>query len=296
MNKLVAVVLNFRTPDKTLDCLRSLAKEGITRVVLVENSEDGGASMHAMQSGLVGLCDAGVMVDIVDEGRNLGFAAGVNRALDSIMTRGLADVLLLNSDARLLPGCLQTLRDAIRSGADLAAPMLISAMGESKRPVSYYQIQTGLVSQHALPGALLFTTGACVLLSAHIVGPGLFDEAFFFYGEDVMLAAKLKEIGCRSVVAETAFAVHEGSGSSHNGSLFYEYHINRGHLLLARKLPKSAAGRLMSMLGRCVFLPLRALARALRSGESVPLRGFSLALLSVAKGEVEPLTPPPTSR
>lgn len=111
-----------------------------------------------------------------------------------------------------------------------------------------------------------------------------------------MLAARLKGIGCRSVVAETARAVHEGSGSSRNGSLFYEYHINRGHLLLARKLPKSAAGRFMSVLGRCGFLPLRALARVLRSGESVPLHGLSRAWISVAKGEVESLTSPPAGR
>ena len=54
----VAVVLNLRRPAKTLHYLRSLAGEGVARVVLVENSEDDGGSMHAMQPGLEGVRQA----------------------------------------------------------------------------------------------------------------------------------------------------------------------------------------------------------------------------------------------
>src|SRR3546814_7258220 len=49
MDELSAVEVHFRAPRKTLDCLHSLAGEGVRWVVLVENSEAGGASLHVMQ-------------------------------------------------------------------------------------------------------------------------------------------------------------------------------------------------------------------------------------------------------
>ena len=48
---IAAVVLNYRTPDKTLACLHSMVAEGLAWLVLVENSEDAGASLAAMQPG-----------------------------------------------------------------------------------------------------------------------------------------------------------------------------------------------------------------------------------------------------
>ena len=83
------------------------------------------------------------------------------------MTRGLADVLLLNSAARLLPGCLQVLRDAIRSGADLATPMLVSALGQPRRPVSYYQIDRTGHAARASWGAALHDRGLCFAVSRY---------------------------------------------------------------------------------------------------------------------------------
>lgn len=291
MNGPVAVVLDFRTPARTLDCLQSLAAEGIRRVVLVENSEDDGTSLRAMQAGLDDLRALEVAIDVLDGGLNLGFAAGVNRALAHIRQQDVANILLLNSDARLMPGCLGEMAAALRSGADFAVPMLIGPTGERLCPVRHYQRHTAIVSRYALPGATAYATGACMLLSAAIAESDLFDEDFFFYGEDVAMSATLRASGGRWAVAKRGEVMHEGSGSARNGSLFYEYHINRGHLLLARKLTKPGFGRRAAVLGRCIFLPLRALVRSAKARTTVPLQGLCMALVDCANGRIKAMTP-----
>lgn len=288
MNELVAVVLDFRTPTKTLDCLDSLAGQGVRRVVLVENSEDGGASIRAMQAGLDELRVLGVAIEVLDEGRNLGFAAGVNRALACIRRTGAADVLLINSDARLMPGCLESMRSALYAGADVVVPMLVSMTGEKHRPVAYYQRCTAIMTKRALPGSFAYATGACMLLSESLVDPGLFDEDFFFYGEDVMLSMTILARGKCWVVREDASVLHEGSGSARNGSLFYEYHINRGHLLLADKL---CPGRRLHFPLLASSLLLRAVVRSIRSRSTIPARGLQMAFASGVHGRPAHLTP-----
>jgi GT2 family glycosyltransferase len=293
MDELAAVVLHFRTPGKTLDCLHSLAGEGIRRVVLVDNSEDGGASLQAMQAGLASLRKPGIAIDVLDEGRNLGFAAGVNLALAHVRRQGGADVLLVNSDARLLPGGLATLIAALRSGADAVAPMLVSPGGGKHSPVAYYQKHTAVMTRRALPGSLAYVTGACLLLSRAVAEPDLFDEDFFFYGEDVMLSAKFQAQGRRWAVPENAEVLHEGAGSARKGSLFYEYHINRGHLLLARKLSPST-GR--HSVVQVMFLLVRAMIRSIRSGSTVPIMGLRMAFLGRAEGQSVRPDPPDQRR
>lgn len=270
---IAAVVLNYRTPDKTLACLHSMVAEGLAWLVLVENSEDAGASLAAMQPGLEQLRSRQIRIDVLDKGRNLGFAAGVNLALSHIGAN-TTDVLLLNSDARLQAGSLAALGTALDAAADVAAPMLVNPKGEVHAPVGYYHRLTGLVFKRPQPGTLPFLTGACMLLSRRIVAPDLFDEAFFFYGEDVALAHRLRREGRHCVVVDDARVTHEGSGSSRNGSLFYEYNINKSHWLLATRLARSRPEALVSVLLRIPILSLRAGWRSLSRRSYIPARAL----------------------
>jgi GT2 family glycosyltransferase len=293
MDELTAVVLNFRTPDRTMACLRSLVAESILRIVMVENSEDGGAALLAMRPGLDRLREQGVRVDVIDESRNLGFAAGVNRALALIRADGGGEVLLVNSDASLSAGAIDGLLAAVRSGADLAAPVLSSPLHADKRPVFYYQACFALLTEKPMPGSFGYVAGACMLLSRTIAHPNLFDEDFFFYGEDVTLGAKMLQEGRTCIVVPESRFVHDGAGSARNGSLFYEYHINRGHWLLARKLSPYAAWYELALAGRVLVLPLRAFARSLRFRNAAPLWGLWFSIVDAINGRRRTFTPPP---
>lgn len=283
LRDVTSVVLNYRTPDKTLTCLQSLVAEGIARIVLVENSEDGGAALDAMQPGLNALEKAGTHIHIVDEGRNLGFAAGVNRALAYTQANDAGPVLLLNSDARLEPGALSHLLDAIEAGADIAAPLIAAPGHTALPPRFYYHKYLALLTQRPLWGSFSYITGACMLLAPQIAKSGLFDEDFFFYGEDVMLGAAMAWQGKNCVVVQSSRVEHEGSGSARNGSLFYEYHINRGHWLLARKLSNERAVYASMIFGRILTLSLRSIIRTVRFRNMIALKGFLAATKSVIK-------------
>lgn len=288
---ITAIVLNFRTPDKTIKCLRSLAEQEIEHIVMVDNSEDQDSALHEMQPAIDDLRQAGINLEVLSEGRNLGFAAGINLALAHVNRDRSSDILLLNSDARLLDGCLSALSQALRRGAAAAAPVQIDPCGIVRSSISFYQKHTGILSTRRLPGSISYLTGACMLLSREIAKEQLLDEDFFFYGEDVMLGAWMQKRGLPFVATTEAQVFHEGAGSSHNGSPFYEYHISRGHWLLAAKLAKNLPSHLLNLAGRGIFLFARATFRSIRHRSTLPLRSTWIAAMDVARNRLKTMTP-----
>lgn len=283
--KIVAVILNYRTPEKTLKCLETLVDQGISRIILVENSEDGGVTLAAMQRGLDSISEKEVSVAILDNGKNLGFSAGVNIALASKYIRKEDSVLLINSDAHLMPNSLANLISALPAGADIAAP-LVAEPGHSPRPpLFYYNRYFALLTRHRIPGSFPYITGACMMISSKVVSSQLFNEKFFFYGEDVMLGATMIQLRKNFTVVKNSIAVHEGSGSAKNGSLFYEYHINRGHWLLARELFPENIKYSAALFFRIFTLTVRAILRSIRLRSTLPLKGFFRASSDFFSGE-----------
>ncbi|HJQ83698.1 MAG TPA: glycosyltransferase, partial [Candidatus Binatia bacterium] len=99
----VSVVIVDWNAGEALDgCLRSLAGEGATEVILVDNGSTD-ASVAAARA-------RHPAVRVLATGENLGFAVGANRGAAAATGRVL---VFLNPDARLLPGALATLVDAL---------------------------------------------------------------------------------------------------------------------------------------------------------------------------------------
>lgn len=289
---MVGLVLHFRTPGQTLACLQSLADEGIGKVVLVDNSEDAGLSIKAMLSGLARLTDAGLQVEVLQPGRNLGFAAGVGMGLEYVSRIHGAPVLLINSDATLEPGALTAMRGLLPQHG-LVVPRLAR---QSRQPeasaFAYYQRFAALILRSPKPGTVAHPSGCCLLIHGAQVRPDLFDADFFFYGEDVMLGFDLARRGVNVVECMDATAIHAGSGSAKNGSMFYEYHMVRAHWLLARKLAQNGFEQALFVAVRCLTLPMRAFVRSARSGSLTPWRGLFAATADVLRGRCRSFTPP----
>lgn len=287
-----ALVLHFRTVTATTDCLASLVADGIRAVVLVDNSADGGRSLDRLFDAIEPLLSAGLALRVERPMRNLGFAAGVNLGLSSIRRHfGPSPVLLINSDATLEHGATPRLVDAIMSGAELATPVLLSPTGE-RSGVAYYHRVSGLILRKPVPGAIRHLSGCCLLISAKLASADLFNEAFFFYGEDAFLGWRMHRDGIEGVVVKEARVMHAGSGSSRKGSMFYEYHMARAHLLLARQLSRRSWEYGFLLVGRAVFLPLRAIWRSVRQRSTVPCMALWLAAIDAALGRLRDLTPP----
>ncbi len=288
----IGLVLHFRTPERTLTCLRSLADEGIDKVVLVDNSEDEGQSIKAMQPGLARLADAGLRVEVLQPARNLGFAAGVGLGLEHVSRSLRASVLLINSDATLEPGALTAMCGLLPQHG-LVVPRLARQSGQpGVSAFAYYQCLDALILRSPKIGTVTHPSGCCLLVCADQVRPDLFDTDFFFYGEDVMLGFDLARREVSVAECKEATVIHAGSVSAKNGSMFYEYHMVRGHWLLARKLARNGFEQALFVVARCLTLPLRACVRSLRGRTLTPWRGLFAATADVLRGRCRSFTPP----
>lgn len=271
--EIVGMVLHFRTTSHTLRCIRSLFANEISHVVIVDNSEDDGASLRDLLSGLASLHAAGLRTTIARPGENLGFATGVKFGLAHLATPRLYHLLLINSDAELELGSIKEMRKLATKFA-VVAPALMEGNDTPRSALRYYDKFFGLYTHSAFLSPIQYPSGCCLLIHRDLVCQEMFDTDFFFYGEDVLFGYGLSLHGFVVEECKSALVRHAGSISSQNGSMFYEYHINRSHWLLARKLSRNHLEYFAAITLRCLTLPLRALVRSVRTRSFLPWQGL----------------------
>ena len=281
--RVCAIVLNYRDAARTEECLRSLSRQGIGSVILVDNSADdrAAAELAVRRQRLEGM---DYVLHSIDPGCNLGFARGVNRALADAAAEHCDAFLLINNDAVALPGMVAALTSALEHGdVVLAAPVILN-VSDRPQPMFWYQRFTGLMTAWPLPGSFPYPSGCCLMFRRELLENGrLFDEDFFMYGEDTLLGWRLMREGRRMRRVEEAAARHADAGASRHGGLFYEYHMARAHWLLAVKTKRHALELPLLLPGKCAMLLARASWRSLRFGSLTPLRGLFMALAGSGK-------------
>lgn len=231
---LAIIVLNYRTPDMTIDCLATLEGEmdGRTRVVVVDNASGDGSAERLEAA----VAERGwsAWATVLRSPVNGGFAAGNNLGIRSV---DAAAYFLLNSDTLVRPGALRTLREVMdaRPDAGLIAPGLLRASGEPDD--SFFRIPgplselvrgantgpvTRLLGRHAVtlppseepvePGWVGFA--AVVVRREVIAQVGLLDEGYFMYFEDVDYCRRVRKAGWKILYWPAAKIVHLLGGSS----------------------------------------------------------------------------------
>ncbi len=177
--------------------------------------------------------------DLVVAPRNLGFGKACNLAIERAPA---AFVWLVNPDARVLPGCLTALRQALETDQRLGAVaplqyldspqqwlfspawlpgsidhwvrLQVRDSGHHRRrydravraeTVRLWSARPGQppLRQRALSGSNLLLRRACIDQQL-----GLFDPAFFMYFEDSDLCMRLRKRGWRLAVVPAAGALH----------------------------------------------------------------------------------------
>jgi N-acetylglucosaminyl-diphospho-decaprenol L-rhamnosyltransferase len=266
---IVGLTLNYRDARRTVRCVDSLLSDGLSHVLVWDNSEDGGKSARELNMILA----EEIRVSLCISEHNLGFAAGVNRAKEWIEKRFPgAWILLINNDAILLAGAMHVMAQALLQSpnATIAYPKIDH--GGRSIGTAYYQRYFGLVTAKKLPGSISYASGCCQLLNSRCLPGVWFDETFFMYGEDMELGYRLGEQ--HMVHVPQVWVKHEGSASSGMGSVFYEARMVAAHWQLSSKLAKNSFEMLVFCLGRAVALPLRALVRACRYRSTVPFKSL----------------------
>lgn len=231
--KTLAIIVNYRSRDLTLNAVDSVLKSesiGPVDIVVVDNSEDKDEAT-ILRSNL----PPGVKLLVSPE--NLGFGRACNMAFEQFQGEL---ILLINPDAKLLPGCLFRLQKTLCFAEKTAAvsPQVFWDEGlqfylPPSFPPALLQLQSYLVSwgprhhinrimsalwrTHAVkiwraqrPVRVSNLSGGLVLLRKEVIrrAGGLFDPRFFLYLEDTDLFFRLRKAGYTLIIEPRARAVH----------------------------------------------------------------------------------------
>lgn len=198
-------IINYRTPDMTLRCVRSVLDDiGALDVhVAVVDNASGDDSAERIE-GWITAQNPPPPVTLIRSPTNSGYSGGHNLG----MSAGSAEAyLILNSDALLRSGALAALLQAMRSAPriGLVAPRLEYEDGEPQRSCFRFPSPVGEMLRAARTGFLNtvfprrdlslgfdpapeeieWASFACILVNARLrddIGP--MDEGYFLYSED----------------------------------------------------------------------------------------------------------------
>jgi hypothetical protein len=226
------IIVNYRSYDELATALTALQPEtrtGRTEIVVVDQEGDS-ARAAAVKS-------QSANITLIENPRNDGFAAGVNRGARETTGRYL---LALNPDTVVRPGLLETLASWLDAHAEAAVvgPRILNADGSVQPSARRFpDVTTGLGgrmslltkvapdnwlaqrnlawSQASEPIEVDWVSGACMMIRRSAFDRvGGFDEGFFLYWEDADLCRRLRTAGYRTFFVPQATAVHEGSRAS----------------------------------------------------------------------------------
>jgi GT2 family glycosyltransferase/glycosyltransferase involved in cell wall biosynthesis len=268
--RVVAVVLNYKTPDDAILAVRSLegSRRAFADIVVVDNAS-GDGSAERLRAALTG-------VVLRETDANLGFSGGCNVGIREGLARGADFVLLVNSDAILAPTALKHMLDAIDldPATGIVAPILlsrgepdrISSMGMVFSPRSgrmrHPDFGRSYEGVRVDPRQVVDAVSGCVMLirGELLRRIGLLDERYFFSFEDLEFCLRARRAGYRSVIASRAVAYHQGSVSIGPRSARRLYFATRNHLLVASDeatvLPGAGLIRAAAIVGYNVALAL----------------------------------------
>ncbi|WP_084703667.1 glycosyltransferase family 2 protein [Phaeacidiphilus oryzae] len=251
---------------------------------------------------------------VVRTGRNAGYAAGINAALDAAERPpgGLDAVLVCNPDIRMAPGCGAALVGALGPGVGITAPLLREADGRTlvhslrREPSLGRALGEALIGNrragrfprwgelvtdpaaYTRRGRADWATGALLAISRDCLDAcGRWDESFFLYSEETEYCLRARDAGYATVFEPAASARHLGGESRTSPRLWTLLTLNRVLLYGRRHGPAATTAFRGAVL-------LRELSRALLG--RAPSRAAATALLGLHHLGARRLSPPAASR
>lgn len=262
----------------------SLLGQHLQTVIVVDNSADTRSHTELLQI-IKDLrhTNPGYVIKILTPEKNMGFAHGVNAALSLDLTTGKGHdyYLLLNNDAVTTPNMVEKLISAMSQNSQLSlvGPAIDNGTDTAQRMLWYHRY-FGSISKRDVPCSFPFLTGCCLLLRRNLVqNRDLFDETFFMYGEDAQLSWNVQKAGGKLNCLDDALVIHHSGRSSRPGQLFYEYHVARGHMILALKTWRLPIEIPLMVITKFTVLLIRAIVRSVRYRRITPIAALLLTLL-----------------
>jgi hypothetical protein len=239
--KLVVVLVNYRTAELAIDCLRSLAPEvasvpGSSALVVDNASGDGSEERIRSAIEREGWSE---WASLVSAGRNGGFGSGNNVAIRSLLASAdKPDYMhLLNPDTRALPGALRTLIEFMDShpAVGIAGSRLEGPDGQVHSSAFRFHnlaaefestFRLGFVSRLLSRSIVApppreeahptdWVSGASMMIRSRVLEEvGLFDEGYFLYFEETDLCIRAQRAGWPCWHVPRSRIVHLGGQST----------------------------------------------------------------------------------
>lgn len=299
------LIVSWNTRALTEACVDSIAGSVAIGTTVETIVVDNGSA-----DGSVELLRARARVRLIENDRNVGFAAAVNQAFSLARSRL---VLLLNSDIEFIPGSLDILVRFLRDRPEVAGvgplylnpdgsfqqhhyrlptvPMLLASASAPLRRLPpfgrSFRRYRMLDIDFSAPRPVEQPSASCLLLRREVLTDSyLLDEEFPIYFNDVELAYRLQRRGQELWMTPESRVVHvHGASTRQLGSSLRPQHLAS----LVRYLKRTrSAGSLFAF--RLVILVHAAGLRVFRPGHAlVPFRDVLRAL----RGELGPLPQAP---
>ena len=234
-HQLVVSIINYRTGEMTIECAQSVLDDMgdlDVQVVIVDNASRDGSDQK-IADWIASLPEASP-VRLVRSPTNSGFSGGHNQSMGVLEG---AYYLVLNSDARVLPGCLRALLDSAQAHpeAGFHAPQIEHEDGVIQEscfrfPSPFSEFIRGANSGPVTrilrcwnvplgtdpdPDQIEWASFACILLDGRMVQAlGPMDEGYFLYFEDAEYCLRARRTGWRIQRCPNARMIHFRGGSA----------------------------------------------------------------------------------
>jgi hypothetical protein len=241
---LAAVIVHWGDPEETRACIEALRSEAPDRVFVVDN----GTRVPIADA----LRQATPPVDVMRLAMNRGYAGGANAGIAAALAEGADTILLLNNDARVVPGASAAARARLARDARIGVvgAKVVTREDPTRLWLAWGDVtyRQSLVALHGadVPDApewsvardVAWVAGCAMWFRSQALRDvGLLDEAFFAYHEEVDWCARAAAAGWRVVYEPAAVVSHTGRGSHGTAEAIRirKYFAARNAILFARK-------------------------------------------------------------
>jgi N-acetylglucosaminyl-diphospho-decaprenol L-rhamnosyltransferase len=216
------VVVSYNTRDLLLACLASLAPVTLPIEVIVVDNASADGSVDAVRAQMP-------RATVIANRENVGFSRANNAGIRAARA---PYVLVLNSDAAIAPGALETMAGILdsRPTVGIVGPRTVGPDGRLQMSFGpdltpwneWRQRRLVLALKRGDRAALLraerlasvecsvpWVSGSCLLARRDLLDRiGGFDEEFFLYEEDVDLCVRVRAAGFKVLFTPGATVVH----------------------------------------------------------------------------------------
>lgn len=259
LNKVAIVVVNYRQPELTIDCIKSLKKMKNTNwfAVIVDNDSQDGSYERLCE-------DCKDCEVVIQSGKNNGFASGCNIGIRYALEHDAEYVMLLNNDTVVDVNLLDRLLE-VSNNTTVTVPKMYyydrpntlwyaGGYIDMVKGTSFHygenEVDDGQFDE---PHEVSFATGCCMLIPKSVLNTvPLMDEAYFLYFEDVDYSLLLKQHGIRILYCPEAKLWHKVSVSTGKNTKLMEYYINRNRMYFLKKYKFSIIAKLYTYATRAI--------------------------------------------